>query len=189
MNLTRKPAMRDGPCDRWFEGVIIGFDAHRGTILLNPQAVPSIQIALESFMEGERSYVAPFTWNCLRERDRNTIINSRSSVRIVSAASGSRRNGKSPDRKQPMSRRETIGERLIGHVVHCRIAKNPKAKIVEVLIQFGKGRLQLPFGCLWRPTPGNASCPPKFPPTCIRGRLNRVAPRNNARRPWPGMTQ
>jgi hypothetical protein len=181
--LTRKVAPED-----WIEGVIIGFEANRGAILLKHHTLPSIRIALESYTKLPvwHRWVAWFSWNCITPKHRSIILNGRRAVRDPAPTEDVQRSRRGK-RKKAKRRRQTLGERLVGRIVHCRVVKDPTWKATEVLIQFGEGQLMIPRQVHWRPS--SHSHEQHIAPTCIHGQLERVPKRNNACRPWHGMTQ
>lgn len=112
-------------------GIIVGYDAGIGIVLLHHRSSPSLEATLHDYVthgDAERHWFASFKWRSISEGARERI------QRLQSQGAG---NGN-------RSRLLTLADVMCGMRVTCNLQKRPKWEAVEVAVDFGTRKAHFP---------------------------------------------
>lgn len=173
-------------------GVVLGYNAGIGILLLQHRTSPTIEATVKSYLDnpqGRKHWLAKFKWSAVTKDDRE-LIRQRQEALLLEASRRvtdeilPRKRGRKQDRRA-VKTASTVGDYLIGKVVTCSVAKNPKWEAVEVQICFDHLGFTIPEQQQRKPIVSAASSDPPNP-AAERMKLGKPG---SMRRPWGGMRQ
>jgi hypothetical protein len=112
-------------------GIIIGYDAGIGIVLLHHRNFPTLEATLHSYVthgKAERHWFASFRWRSMPEAARERM------QRLHSHGAGN----------DNRSRLLSLADVMCGMRVTCKLQKKPKWEAVEVAVDFGTRKAHLP---------------------------------------------